>query len=131
MKRTRQQRPNPRVRCVVPAPPGIDLADLAARASYTGSPYHKDVPSFAGPVPRHRPDASICPRELAGAREQIEKWLKDAIRSGHAGSWQGRFPEPVWHREGETVYEAVLTRPLAGEYHGYPLEPGERVEGLP
>ena len=82
------------------------------------------------PVTR-KPPASICPRGLAQQRGLVEEWLKQAIRRGNVGDWQGKFPERVWHREARVIYEAVLTRPLAGEYHGYPLEPHETVEGLP
>lgn len=118
------------MRRVVAPPAHVDLEALAVRASYGGSPKHKDIPSFAGPVPRPRIDASICPRELTRDRDLIENWLREAIRQGNAGSWEGEFPSPLWHREGDVIYEAHLTRPIAGEYHGYPLEPHEHVEGL-
>ncbi len=129
MKRPDRQRRNPKRRQVVSPPEGVDLGAVATRVSYTGSPYHKDIPSFAGVV-RHRPDASICPRRLAHDREQIETWLRQAILRGNCGRWTGEFPQVVWHREGGELFEAVLTRPENGEYHGYPLEPGEEVEGL-
>ena len=130
MKRPRHQRRKPHVRRVVEPPADVDRADVAARATYIGSPKHKDMPSAAGPVPRPRPDASICPRELTRDPERVERWLRDAISMGNVGSWEGTFPSPVWHKEGAVTYEAHLTRPNVGEYHGYPLEPHEEVEGL-
>lgn len=130
MRRPDHQRRKPHVRRVVPPPGGVDLGMLADRATYGGSPKHKDIPSFAGAVPRPRVDASICPRELTRDRDRVQRWLRDAIFRGNAGSWAGEFPSPVWHKEGDVTYEAHLTRPNAGEYHGYPLEPEEHVEGL-
>jgi hypothetical protein len=129
MKRPRQ-RPNRTYRRVAAPPAEVDLEAVAREVRYTGSPYHKDVPSFAGMPVRRKPPASICPRELARQQETVAGWLREGIRLGNVGTWAGRFPERVWHREGDVVYEAVLTRPLTGEYHGYPLEPNETVEGL-
>ncbi|NLX20350.1 MAG: hypothetical protein GXY55_01600 [Phycisphaerae bacterium] len=131
MKKPQRQRRRAQVRRVEGLPVGIDLKALAAKATYGGSPYHKDIPSFAGRPPKPRPGASICPRGLAKQRDRVEKWLREAIEQGHVGLWQGDFPLRVWHREGSTVFEAVLTRSKVGEYHGYPLEPNEKVEGLP
>lgn len=130
MKRPERQRRSPHRQRVADPPPDVDREALANRATYGGSPKHKDIPSFAGAVPRPRVDASICPRELTRDKDRVERWLREAIRRGNVGSWEGAFPAPVWHREGSTTYEAHLTRPAFGEYHGYPLEPDEHVEGL-
>lgn len=130
MKRPRRQRRKPHLRRVADLPTNVDRDALAERATYGGSPKHKDIPSFAGEVPRPRIQASICPRELTRDRKRVECWLRKAIRLGNVGSWEGEFPSPVWHREQDVTYEAHLTRPNTGEYHGYPLEPYEKVEGL-
>lgn len=130
MKRPERQRRKPHCRRVADPTPNVDREGLADQATYGGSPKHKDIPSFAGAVPRPRVDASICPRELTRDRGRVEGWLREAIRRGNVGSWEGPFPSPVWHREGDITYEALLTRPTSGEYHGYPLEPDEHVEGL-
>ena len=130
MKRPERQRRKPHSRRVADAPPDVDRKALAKRATYGGNPKHKDIPSFAGAVPRPRVDASICPRELTRNKDKVECWLQKAIQRGNVGSWEGAFPSPVWHREGDVTYEAHLTRPVFGEYHGYPLEPDEQVEGL-
>jgi hypothetical protein len=116
---------------VVAPPPGKDLVAAARRASYVGSPEHKDMPSFAG-QPRPRADAAICNRSLAERQTQVTRWLKRAIRSGHVSAyWEGDFPRYVWHREAETVYEARLVNQGNGQYKGYPLNPGEWPEDLP
>ena len=122
MRTPRQRRPRKRVTVV---PVGVDLEALASRVRYAGSPEHKDSPSFAG-SPRPRPDASLCPRELATEQQQVTKWLRTAIRSGWTGApWEGRspsFPRYVWYRHGGTVFEGRLVNRGLGEYKGYPLE---------
>ena len=113
-----------------PPPDGIDLTQVAESCRYVGSPYHKDAPGFAG-VPRgRRPSASLCPGDLADRRELVEQWLRDAVRSGRVGAWDGGYPRYVWHREGDIVFEARHGSPGSGDYHGYPLQPSQRVRGL-
>ena len=127
-----QRRDNPKARKVTPPPEGIDLARVAESCRYAAdNPYHKARPGSAGTPPRHRPDASLCPGTLADCRARIERWLRDAVRAGHVGAaWEGGFPRYVWHREGNTVFEARQGAPGSGEYHGYPLDPWQRVRGL-
>lgn len=104
---------------------------MAARASYIGSPEHKDTPSFAG-QPKPRADAAICDRTLASKQMQVTRWLRKAIRLGSASSyWEGDFPRYVWHREGDVVYEARLVNHVKGEYKGYPLNREEWPGNLP
>jgi hypothetical protein len=108
----------------------VNLAAIAERAGYVGSPEHKDAPSFAGPA-RPRTDASICDKQLTEDRDLITKWLKTAIRRGAIGGiWEGDFPRYVWHKEGDLVYEARLVNRELGEYKGYPLNKTEWPEGL-
>lgn len=132
MRPPKHQRTNPKHLAVSPPPAGVDLAAVAQNATYIGSAYHKDLPSFAGPAARPRPDASICPRHLATNRDTLLAWLREAIASGHVGGlWENGFPRYVWRREGDTVYEARLIDNHAGSYKGYPLAPDEQVRGLP
>lgn len=126
-----RHRDNPKARKVAPPPEGIDLAQVAESCRYAvDNPYHKARPGSAGTPPRHRPDASLCPSDLVDCRERIEQWLRDAVRAGRVGAWEGGFPRYVWHREGGTVFEARQGSPGSGEYHGYPLAPWQRVQGL-
>jgi hypothetical protein len=118
------------LRVVAPPPDGKNLEAVARKASYVGSPEHKDTPSFAG-QPRPRADAAICNRNLAERQTQVTKWLKRAIRNGHCAHWEGDFPRYVWHREAGTVYEARLVNQGNGQYKGYPLNSGEWPENLP
>ena len=129
MKRPTFQRDNPKARKVQPPPEGIDLEQVAESCRYDGSPYHKDRPGFAG-MPRHRPDATLCPPELANRREIIQQWLQDSVRAGRVGAWDRGYPRFVWHREGEFVFEAKHNSPGSGRYHGYPLDPMQQVRGL-
>ena len=131
MKKPTQRNRSKKDRAVALAPVGTNLEIVAAKVRYTGSPYHKDVQSFAGLVPQPRPDASICPRELAMNQDAIQKWLKKAIKDGQFGAdWRQELPHHVWHREGGVIYEASLTNSATGEYHGYPLEADAIVRGL-
>lgn len=130
MKKPRYQRDNPKARRVQRPPPGVDLVRVADSCRYVGSPYHKAAPSFAGTVRGRRPDASLCPGELADSRDRVEHWLREAVRAGRVGAWDGGFPRYAWHREGDTVFEARQGSPGSGEYHGYPLEPEQVVKGL-
>src|SRR3954454_6086870 len=115
------RRRRPLVREIAPVPQGKSLQEAAARASYIGSPEHKDSPSFAG-QPRPRADAAICDRSLATKQVLVTRWLKKAIRLGSvSGHWEGDFPRYVWHRQGEVVFEARLVNQVNGQYKGYPL----------
>lgn len=104
------------MRVIGPAPPNVDLEDVANRALYVGSPEHKDTPSFAG-NPRPRADASICDRRLAQDLEQVGNWLRSALLSGQVSQyWEGGFPRYVWYKAGDTVYEGRLVNRDAGWY---------------
>lgn len=130
MKKASHARDNWKARRVKRPLNDEDLERAASSCRYVGSPYHKSYPSFAG-MPRDRPDTSKCPIELKGQRELIERWLRNALISGQVGTkWEGGFPRLVWHREDDIVYEARQGSPGSGEYHGYPLEPHQKVKGL-
>lgn len=127
MRSPRRRRPRRRS---VAAPVPVDLASLAARATYVGSPEHKDLPSFAGP-PRLRRDASCCPRDLVADGERLGEWLRTAIRLGAVGEpWEGEFPRYVWYKHGQVVFEGRLVNRAQGAYKGYPLAEDEWPEGL-
>jgi len=133
MKRPTSRRENPKHRRIATLlPEGIDLVALAGRVRYVGSPYHKDVPSFAGPIPQPRPDATISPRELTQHRDKVQDLLQRAITNGWVGEpWEEGFPRYVWVREGNTIFEGRLTNQTLGEYKGYPLTQDQEVQGLP
>jgi hypothetical protein len=115
----------------MPVRQGTNLQAVAARASYIGSPEHKDTPSFAG-QPRPRADAAICDRSLAGKQGQVTRWLRRAIRRGSVSAyWEGDFPRYVWHKEEDVVYEARLVNQVNGQYKGYPLNRDEWPQNLP
>lgn len=105
-----------------PPPQGVDLSRLSARARYRGSPEHKKGLSFAG-HPRPRGDATPCDNALNWKQGTVTSWLRAAIRNGHFSEYwpKGHFPQYVWHRDGDTVYEGRLMNGGTGEYKGYPL----------
>jgi hypothetical protein len=119
----------PQKRVIVPAPEGCDPSVAADSASYVGSPEHKDTPSFAG-HPRPRADATICDRSFVTRLDEINRWLRDAIRTGKTGAWTGSFPRYAWHREDDTVFEARLVNEVKGDYKGYALKREEWPGGL-
>jgi hypothetical protein len=124
------QRRRPRKRRVGPVPPFVDLARIAAKARYVGSPEHKDAPGYVG-QPKLRSDASVCPRHLSLDPSAPQGWLEQAIRLGAVGHpWEGSFPRYVWYQEEGTVFEGRLVNRELGEYKGYPLEPEEWPPGI-
>ena len=123
------QRRRPRRREIY-VDPNADLTDLAGRATYVGSPEHKDVPSFAG-QPRLRADASCCPSDIVNDLESVSKWLHSALLLGATGApWEGGFPRYVWHKEGSIVFEGRLVNRTQGWYKGYPLSNNEWPDGI-
>lgn len=126
MRAPRRKRP---LRRVISAT-GLDLAALSRKASYIGSPEHKDSASFAG-QPRPRADASICDLSVTKDLRRIKRWLREAFSKGAVSAYrEGRFPRYVWYLYGDTVYEARLVNRESGEYKGYPLSADEWPKGI-
>lgn len=125
MRKPTRHRDNPKSRRVLPPPKGVDVSTVAANCRYVGSPYHSCGVSF-----HRRPDATLCPACLSNDHRRVEEWLQASVRAGRTGAWERGFPKYVWHKEDETVYEARQGAPGSGEYHGYPLQPEQRVRGL-
>ena len=57
----------------------------------------------------------MCPRRLVNRRDLVEAWLRDVVRSGRIGAWDGLAlsqrpdhgcPVYVRHRESEVDFEA-------------------------
>ena len=128
MRKVRRRRPLNRAR--VAPPPGVDLAQLAGRATYVISREHKDYLTEQGPGAL-RSDASPCPRDIS--REQAEQWLREAIAAGNVGApWSDQpFPQYAWYRQEGMVFEARVTNVEQGAYKGYPLDPSEFPDWLP
>ncbi len=122
----------PRSNRARPARPSKEqLQELSRRATCVGGPEHEDRPSPAGPVPRPRPDASICPLATAGEFRRAQGWLRRAIAAGRVrGPHENGWPRDAYHREGDTIFEARLTNREKGEYKGYPIEPDQLPAGI-
>lgn len=126
MRKPKRRRDNPKARVVRDPPRGVDLDDVAQRATYVSSSYHSSVARMRSP----RPDASQCPSSLSKELERVQEWLREAIRSGSIGVWEKGFPRYVWRKVGDTIFEARQGSPGSGQYHGYPLYPEQKVRGL-
>ncbi len=117
-------------RTLIEPPAGADMKDLARRAEYIGSPEHKTRPSFAGPSPKLRSDASKCDPSL-GDPAKLTKWLRKGLRERHIGApWEGGFPRYVWYSDRGQWYEGRLVNRDQGQYKGYPVAPDELPQGL-
>ncbi|MEI6389004.1 MAG: hypothetical protein WCQ50_20535 [Spirochaetota bacterium] len=82
-------------------------------------------------MPRPRPDASLCPRNLAYRQGDVQRWLREGITAGNFSDyWIKGFPKYVWYKEEGIVFEGQLMDPATGTYKGYPLESDEVVRGL-
>lgn len=123
MRAKRRGRPLSRER--VQPPPGVDLTQLAERATYVPSAEHKDRYSAATGVRQLRTDATACPADVTP--ERAEMWLRQALAAGDVGSpWTDEpFPRYAWRRVGDVVFEARLTNAEQGWFKGYPLDRSE------
>ena len=130
MRAPQRRRPQKRV---TDAPSDVDLDEVASRTMYVGSPEHSSIPGLGLPR-RWRPDATRCPPEITD-KELVLEWLRSAIRRGAVSEYwepnqQIGFPRYVWHKEGDTVYEARLVNRGDGSYKGYPITDDEWPKGI-
>ena len=128
VRKVNRRRPLRRAR--ITPPPGVDVTELAEKATYVLSREHKDYFTEAGPGSL-RSDATPCPRDVT--RELAEAWLRVAIAAGHVGApWSDQpFPQYAWYRTAGVVYEARLSNSELGTYKGYPLDESEWPAWLP
>lgn len=128
MRARRRARPLSRAR--VQPPPGVDLGDLASRATYQASAEHKDRYTPEAGVRRLRTDATACPRDIDPTTAQ--ELLRAAIAAGDVGGpWDDQpFPRYAWRRYGKAVFEARLTNAELGAFKGYPIDETESPSWL-
>ena len=97
------------------------IKEAAGNVRYTGSPYHRSPGSKSGPIAQRAGLSSRCPPSWTN--QEATRVLRLGILEGRVSEgWTNRYPNYVWHLEGDTLYEAKLTNSGNGEYHGYPLE---------
>lgn len=117
-------------RSLLAPPPGVNLQDVASKLKYVGSPEHKSRPSFAGPAPKLRSDASKCDPSLGNAR-QLTGWLRNGLKEGNLGApWEGSFPRYIWYFGKGQWYEGRLVNRDQGHYKGYPVDADQLPNGL-
>src|SRR4051794_35734067 len=91
------------------------LREAALRAVYDGNQNLHHCPDAMGRPPRSRAKpASICPRRWTD--EDTTKALREALARGNVSeTWEDGFPRYIWHREGDTLYEARHTRAFSDQ----------------
>lgn len=112
---------------IVPPPREVSLEVVADQVQYLGSPYHRTIPGRGG-SPRNKPRGTKCPETLQKNHDRVERMLREAVRSGHCGVFEGGFPRRVWRRLDQHIYEARQGSPGSGQYHGYKLTPAQQEE---
>jgi hypothetical protein len=97
---------------------------IAERASYRGNGKHKRYSaSDQSWTPNLRPGVSECPHIIQSDWPRIEQLLRDAIRRSCVQLEENReFPTRAWAFINDQLYEARITNPSTGEYHGFPLD---------
>jgi hypothetical protein len=101
--------------------------DLAARATYTGSGYHKRFPAVYGfgPNASPRPSKSLCDGIRVVPKEEAEQkgMFSEPLEQG--------FPKYIWSVDGTgEAYEAKTHQNDRGQYHGYRLEEHDPMRAL-
>ena len=106
------------------------LEKMARNARYRPSPYHKFNPGACGLTepPKPRPDKTICEGAGITCGREAAELLKSGFRCGMVSEQKhGKWPRNVWVVDAEGyIYEAQLSNPGLGEYHGYPMKEGDR-----
>lgn len=109
-------------------PDDEELAELAERVAYKGSPYHKRNPGDFGLTPPSQPraDKTLCDKGDIFEKAKAEELLERGIRRGMISEREkGGFPKNVWAVQEGMPFEAQLQNHLQGTYHGYPLLPAD------
>ena len=112
------------------AAPDDDLADLAKRVKYTGSPLHKRNPGDFGLTPPSQPrqDKILC--DITGittVRESLRLLRRGVSKGLISEQTRGGFPQNIWAvTEDGIPLEAQLENREKGTYHGYPMPASDR-----
>lgn len=113
--------------------PGVNLAGLAAGATYIGSAEHKNYPTAAGHPGKLRKDATECPPELTGQQDLLDGWIRSAIAAGNVTApWpDDQYPQYAWHRaEDGVVWMGRVVNADKGEYKGWSVPDAEAPSWL-
>ena len=102
-----------------------DLANLASRVKYTGSPFHKLNPGDFGLAPpsQPRPDKTLCDTTGVTTVKESLRLLRRGVAKGLISEQtRGGFPQNIWSvTEDGVPLGAQLTNREKGVYHGYPM----------
>ena len=116
---------NRKRKIIDPIPNIAQLAKLANRVSYVGSPYHKRNPGNFNLTPpaQPRPDTTLCDGAGIFTVAAAQHLLQDGARRGLISNNPGNeFPKYIWAvTDDGMVLEARASGGEPGEYHGYPI----------
>jgi hypothetical protein len=112
-------------------------------ARYIGSPEHK-VKRWWGGMPEAYVDTdgvaqrpgkqltTICPLITEAERDIATHWVQQALREGLLRYFEGdkEFPKRLWYRDPRDgqVWTGFCVNSVLGQYKGWPIDEGERVE---
>ncbi len=117
-----------------PAPSEGQLAQLAKKASYQGSPKHKgNPPQFGLPLYNQpRSDETLCDKHAGfgpSDLQYVRSWLERGIKAGLVGdSWESEAPRVLWAvGDNGWIFEGRITNSTQFQYHGYPVLPDKPI----
>jgi hypothetical protein len=117
---------NPKRAVLDPTPPQGQLDALAEKVRYGGNPEHKGKPGDFGLTPPSglRPDKTRCDPTGIDSKAAALAALRAGVRRGLISrETRGAFPQNIWSVTNDGLpLEAQLENPVAGTYHGYPLQ---------
>jgi len=128
---TYKSRPND----IDPDPDVDQLRQLAENVRYAPHPKHKSYPieGQTRSVGKGSSPATLCPTEFKEkSNKELAKWVAIALRKGAVSSTKKKdYPSPIWYMDEDgNVYQAWITNPGNGTYHGHPIPEDQWPKGI-
>lgn len=123
----------------LPPRPPLTPAQIE-RATYVGSPEHKDRRWWGGLPAAHvgpdgkatRPkkqDTTVCPLTTKAQRDMATGWVRDALTFGQLRWYEGcgDFPKHIWYEDQDgQAWFGFCVNANQGQYKGWPITKDER-----
>lgn len=114
-------------------------SELAAKATYVGSPEHKVQKWWDGrPEARQLPGGrvgrpgkqttTVCPLTSQEDRDRATTWVRRAIMMDQCKFSQADkdYPKKIWYEEDGQIWFGRCINSQAGQYKGWPIDEEER-----